>query len=144
MGLFSRGSRERPSGGPRLPAGFAQTLSQYGRFQFDPQGSGIEPSRLGGGNFEYELYQLAQPDPAAFTSAVSDVATAAGGWALWGGAYAVWNAVGGSAPIAQDDHREMVAAAVDFVLEQGYTMMHVPPFMAEAWREQRDANGGPR
>ena len=57
----------------RLPPGFARTLELYGRWQFDPQGSGVDPSRIGDGNFEYELFMLAKPDGDAFIEEVAAV-----------------------------------------------------------------------
>ncbi|HTW41460.1 MAG TPA: hypothetical protein VMD79_04025 [Solirubrobacteraceae bacterium] len=72
MGLF--GKRQQNTGAVRLPADFARTLEQYGRWTFDPPGSGIDPSQIGGGNIEYELFMLAQDDSDAFVRAVAAVA----------------------------------------------------------------------
>jgi hypothetical protein len=123
MGLF--GKRQRDTGAVRLPAEFARTLEQYGRWTFDPPGSGIDPSQIGGGNIEYELFMLAQNDSDAFIRAVAAVALPAGGWALYGGSRAVWNAVG--TDVDHPDYLALLDASIDFVQTQ-YGMAYLAPY----------------
>ena len=94
VGLPDRRQRQSGRAVTRLPPDFARTLELYGRCQFDPTGSGINPSQIGGGNIECELFMLAQPHNDAVIRAVARVAIAAGGWALYGGERAVMSSVG--------------------------------------------------
>jgi len=123
MGLF--GKRQQDTGAVRLPADFARTLEQYGRWTFDPPGSGIDPSQIGGGNIEYELFMLAQNDSDAFIRAVVAVAIPAGGWALYGGSRAVWNAVG--TDVDHPDYLALLDASIDFIGRQ-YGMAYLAPY----------------
>lgn len=117
MGFLNR-ARQRPGGATvRLPPAFARPLELYGRWQFDPTGSGVDPSQLGGGNIEYELYMLAQPDSAAFITSGAAIAIPAGGWALYGGERAVMNSVG--THVSHPDYLDMMDRASEFLRGQG-------------------------
>lgn len=136
MGFFSR-SRSGGGGGSkvRLPAGFAQTLEQYGRWEFDPQGSGLQPPRINGEPIEVALYMLAQPDHDAFISAVAAVALPAGGWAVYGGTRAVWNSVG--TDVQHPDYLAMLDASIEFIRRQGYGQMHLAGYEMDRWAATR-------
>jgi hypothetical protein len=121
MGLFSR-SKPR---GVNLPADFARTLALYGRWSFDPTTSGIDPSQIGHGNIEYELFMLAQPDNAAFIEALAATAIPAGGWAVYGGARAVWNAVG--TEVHHADYLTMLDTSIAFIQAE-YGISHLSPY----------------
>jgi hypothetical protein len=123
MGLFGR--RQQNTSAVRLPADFARTLEQYGRWTFDPPGSGIDPSQIGGGNIEYELFTRAQDDSDAFIQAVAAVAIPAGGWALYGGSRAIWNAVG--TDVDHPDYLALLDASIDFIGRQ-YGMAYLAPY----------------
>ena len=115
--------------GLRLPPDFAHTLEQFGRHEFWPVRSTAKVSPT----IEYDLWQLAQPDPDAFMHAVVDVATATGGWALYGGVRAVHHAVGSD--VEDPGYTRMLDAAIEHVLAQGYTLEDLPPIVAA--RSQR-------
>jgi hypothetical protein len=140
---FLRGERRSGRAATGAPTSFAHTLAQYGQWQFDPQGSGIDPSRIGDGNIEYELFVLAQPDHDAFISMVVEVSMDSGGWALYGGERAVWNSVG--TDVTRPDYLEMMDRAIAFLLAQGYGMAHIPPYMVRRYQEtQGPASPDPR
>jgi hypothetical protein len=120
----------------RLPPDFARTLELYGRWQFDPAGSGIQPSQIGGGNIEYKLYMLAQPDPDAFVRAVAGAASSAGGWALYGGERAIMNSVGYYPELTHPDYLTVLDAAIDFLHGQGYGAAYLPPYMMRRWADR--------
>jgi hypothetical protein len=123
MGLF--GKRQQNTGGMRLPADFARTLEQYGRWTFDPPGSGIDPGQIGCGNIKYEFFMLAQDDSDAFIRAVAAVALPAGEWALYGGSRAVWNAVG--TDVEHPDYLALLDASIDFIGRR-YGMAYLAPY----------------
>ncbi|HTU79666.1 MAG TPA: hypothetical protein VMF09_12985 [Solirubrobacteraceae bacterium] len=136
MGLF--GKRQQNTGAVRLPADFARTLEQYGRWTFDPPGSGIDPSQIGGGNIEYELFMLAQDDSDAFVRAVAAVALPAGGWALYGGSRAVLNAVG--TDVDHPDYLALLDASIDFIGRQ-YGMARLAPYEIRRLEQTRSETG---
>ena len=92
MGLFSRSKGGGGGSKVRLPAGFAQLLEQYGRWQFDPQGSGLQPPSMDGQRDGARALPARPADGDAFVSTVAAVALPAGGWTVYGGTRAVWNA----------------------------------------------------
>jgi hypothetical protein len=134
MGLFGRDKRRSGASGLRLPPDFARKLEQYGRWTFDPQGSGVATPELG----DYELYTLAQPDPDAFIGAVANIALPAGGWAVYAGARAVWNAVGPD--VRHQDYLAMLDAAIDFVVRQ-HGMDRLAPFEFRRLQQTRPPAG---
>ncbi len=137
MGFLNR-ARQRAGGATvRLPHDFARTLELYGRWQFDAAGSGINPSQIGGGNIEYELFMLAQSDNVAFITSLAAVAIQAGGWALFGGERAVMNSVG--TDVSHPAYLDLMDRAIEFLLGQGYGMAHLPPYMVRR-REQTEAH----
>lgn len=137
IGLFGKTRRAAPTGGLRLPADFGRTLEQYGRFTFDPAGSGIDPGQIGDGAFEYELWVLAQPDADAFIRAVAAVAIPAGGWAVYGGAKAVWNSVG--TDVEHPDYLAMLDASIEFILRtQGRGTIDLAPYEIARWKQTQE------
>jgi hypothetical protein len=142
VGLF--GKRRRDAGAVRLPAGFARTLEQYGRWRFDAPSSGIDSSQLGGGNVEYELFMLAQDDSDAFIRAVAAVAMSAGGWALYGGAQAIWNSVG--TDVEHPAYLELLDGSIDFIAQR-YGVGRLAPFeiqrLAQTRREAEERSAEP-
>lgn len=127
MGLFSR--RGAQPAGVQLPRDFARRVEQYGRWTFDPRGSGLSDPGLD----EYELYTIAQANPDGFISAVADVALPAGGWAAYGGARAVWNAVGTNS--SHPGYLAMLDVAIDFVVQQ-FGTAHLAPFEMRRLRDR--------
>jgi hypothetical protein len=134
VGFFSKSKRQSESS-VRLPPGFAQILEQYGRWEFDPQGSGVAAPRIGDDPLEVALYLLAQPDHDAFIRAVAAVAIPTGGWALYGGTRAVWNSVG--TDVQHPDYLAMLDGSIEFIRRQGYGMMHLAGFEIERWNQTR-------
>lgn len=82
MGFFKRSQQPHSL----LPNDFVTSMELFGRFQFDPTGTGvgrgIDIGRIGVN--EADLYFLAQPDPAAFVTAISEAVLPVGGWAVYG------------------------------------------------------------
>ena len=128
MALFGRRNPE-PKG--VLPAGYGAVLERYGRWEFDPQSSGLSPASLGNGNIEYELWTLAQPDPDAFIAAMAGASTTTGGWALYGGSRAIWNAVG--TDVQHPDYLRTLDASIEFLRSQGFGTQHLASFEFERW-----------
>jgi len=129
LGLFSNRGKDRraTASGLQLPQNFARSLEGFGRSQFDPQAG---PSPIG----EAELYTLAQPDPDAFIVAVSVCAREAGGWALYGGARAVWHALGSS--VSHPDYLALLDESNDFMIRE-HGSAALSPMELQRWHEVR-------
>jgi hypothetical protein len=122
MGIFSRGNKQNAAS-MKLPPDFARKLELYGRFKFDPMGSGIGFGQVMGDD---ELWMLAQPDPDAFIRSVSAVARPAGGWAVYGGSKAVMESLGHD--VQHPDYLAMLDESIEFVLSQGHGTLHLAPY----------------
>ena len=82
MRFFQR--NQQPRG--LLPSNIVASMELFGRFEFDPRGTGvgqgIDPGQIG--MIEPELYPVASANPTAFTRALGDAMLPVGGWALYG------------------------------------------------------------
>jgi hypothetical protein len=83
MSLFRRTATEdADKGAARLPRGLVARLEPFGRFEYDPQGSGVDA--IGHPNAEYPLLQMAQQDPDGFLAALASATIPIGGWTVYG------------------------------------------------------------
>jgi hypothetical protein len=89
VGFFSRRSQGagRP-GSSYLPANVIPGLEPFGRFEFDPQGSGVDTSTLI--THDYALLQLKKQDPDRFIAEIAAAAIPAGSWTLFGAMKFLW------------------------------------------------------
>lgn len=114
MGLFGKGARITQQG-LRLPAGIDEFLETFGRFEFDPQGSGVDPNA---GYWMPALYELSEQDRGAFIEAIADVSFRCGGWALYGGDRTVMNMVGIYPEVNDPAYLRLLDASIAFVVSQ--------------------------
>jgi hypothetical protein len=63
-------------------------LEPFGRFEFDPQGSDVDVSKLI--TNDYALLKLKQQDPDRFIAEIAAAAIPAGGWTLFGAMKLLW------------------------------------------------------
>ncbi len=90
MGLFSRSQPENEGKTvASLPNGLVARLEAYGRFEFDPQGSGIDA--VGHPDAEYPLLQMAKQDPDGFLASLGSATIPIGGWTVYGAMRLAWN-----------------------------------------------------
>lgn len=90
MSLFSRSASEDASEmvSP-LPDGLTARLEAFGRFEFDPEGSGVDA--IGHPNAEYPLLQIAKQDPDRFLAALASATVPIGGWTVYGAMRLAWH-----------------------------------------------------
>jgi hypothetical protein len=129
MGFLRRRRPEQRGIAAQIPLDFARTLELYGRWESDPPGSGIDPSQIGQGNFQYEMWLLAQADKTAFLEAVAQVAISAGGWAVYGGERLIMNQVGSYPELRHPDYLAVLDAATNFI--EAYGPGYLPPYYLE-------------
>lgn len=90
MGLFDKlGVTHTDDVGTRLPSDLVARLEPFGRFEFDPQSSGVDA--LGHPNAEYPLLQMAKQDPEGFLAALAEQTIPIGGWTVYGAMRLIWH-----------------------------------------------------
>ena len=115
MGLFSRAPRSP------FPADMLRWLDRFGRFSFDPMGSGVETDeimdRLG------SLYEYATSDPDGFIGELSAlVQRDRGGFATYGAASLMWEMYSGEA-LRMPAALPLIDAGIEFKLSRGLGAM---------------------
>ena len=115
MRLFNRGGGATDQG-LRLPAGIDDFLEKFGQFEFDPQGSVVDPDA---GYWMPALYELSQRNADTFIDAISAASFRRGGWALYGGDRAVMNMVGVYPEVKDPVYLRLLDASIAFVVGQG-------------------------
>jgi len=133
MGLFKKHSLafvEDESAG--LPSDLIARLEPFGRFEFDPQGSGVDAS--GQPNAEYPLLQAAKHDREGFISALAARTIPAGGWTAYGGMRLImhFGLVAPDSPNADSDAISM--AAFQFLRDSGYGWDRLSPNEKSVWQ----------
>jgi|HubBroStandDraft_4_1064222.scaffolds.fasta_scaffold100218_1 hypothetical protein len=90
MSLFKRRTSGREDQEETLiPSGLVARLEPFGRFEFDPQGSGVDA--IGHPNDEYLLLQTAKQDPDRFLAALASATVPIGGWTVYGAMRLLWH-----------------------------------------------------
>jgi hypothetical protein len=130
--LFRRNQRPRElDSNTRLPADLVPRLDAFGRFEYDPQGSGIDA--VGHPNAEYPLLQAAKQDPDGFLAALASATTPIGGWTSYGAMRLVWHfgLLGHEEP--QPDRDTICLAGLRFVRENGASWGKLNPAEQALW-----------
>ena len=117
MGLFSR-RREAEGQGSYLPPHVIPGLEPYGRFAFDPQGSGVDPLTLM--TNEYDFLLLRRNDPDRFIAEIAAAAIPAGGWTLLGAMKLLWECDYLQAIPANADATAILASGCDLARGMGF------------------------
>jgi hypothetical protein len=90
MSLFKRRAPEfAEEVEARLPADLLERLEAFGRFEYDPQESGVEAT--GHPNADYSLLTTAKQDPDGFIAALTRSALPVGGWTVYGAMRLAWH-----------------------------------------------------
>jgi hypothetical protein len=131
MGLFSRGTSEKDAAG-LLPANLVARLEPFGRFEFDPQGSGVDA--IGLPNAEYSLMQTAKQDPHRFIAALASATLPKGGWTVYGASRLIWHFGLADPDLPHPDADAIRLAALQFVHDTGYGWQHLNLQEQGFWR----------
>ncbi len=132
---FFQGSQQ-PRGS--LPNNIVASMEMFGRFEFDPQGTGVGRGIDIGqiGMIEPQFCLLAQNDPAAFVTALSETVLPVGGWAVYGASRLIRSLLG-------FDYSDPAADAIRMAGLQWMRDNNVPPMrIAEVDWEFWLNNGG--
>ncbi len=118
MGLFGKkASAAAGSSGVTLPPDLVSRLEPFGRFEFDPQGSGVDP--IGFPSAEYPLQQMAKQDPDRFMAALAEATVPIGGWTVYGAMRLIWNFGLAEPDVPQADSDAISMAALQFLHDSG-------------------------
>jgi hypothetical protein len=124
MGLFKRQPpRVVEQADAWLPADLLGRLEKFGRFEYDPQGSGVEAT--GHPNADYSLLTAAKQNPDEFIAALTAAASPVGGWTVYGAMRLTWH-FGFLKPEApRRDADALGLAALEFIRGVGCTWEHL-------------------
>lgn len=133
MGLFGKkASATAGSSSGALPPGLVSRLEPFGRFEFDPQGSGVDA--LGHPNAEYPLMQMAKQDPNGFLAALAATTVPVGGWTVYGAMRLIWHFGLADPDVPQADSDAISMAALQFLHDSGYPWMRLNMYEQAIWR----------
>lgn len=133
MGLFGkRASAHAESSGRALPPDLVSRLEPFGRFEFDPQGSGVDP--MGLPSADYRLMQFAKQDPDGFMAALAAATVPVGGWTVYGAMRLIWNFGLAEPDVPQADSDLISITALQFLRDSGYPRERLTPRDMAFWR----------
>jgi hypothetical protein len=115
-----------------LPPDLISRLEPFGRFEFDPQGSGIDA--VGHPNAEYPLMQLAKQDPDGFMAALAAATVPIGGWTAYGAMRIIWHFGLADTDVPQADADAISVAALDFLHDSGCPWERLSQPERECWQ----------
>src|SRR6266849_4138399 len=104
MGLFSRRQKQ-----PALPDDIIRMMERFGRYEFNPQTSGVDPADMG--QLMAELYPFASADPDGFLVALAEAVLPVGGWVVYGASHTIWELLSSSASAQQHPWYKAVTSA---------------------------------
>ncbi|MCM2422180.1 hypothetical protein [Streptomyces sp. RKAG293] len=125
----------RPSSSTDFPPDVASRMEQFGRFEFDPTGSGIDASYVWN-ELQAPFLAFAQSDPDRFAEELAEAVLPAGGFALFGASRTIWSLAGSDCRSPSYDGVRM--AALEFFRSNGITTSRISPDDYRFWREHRD------
>ena len=85
MGFFNRTQRSNER---MLPNDIISLMDRFGRYEFNPQTSGVDPADMG--QLMARLYPFASADPDGFLVALAGAVLPVGGRAVYGASRAIW------------------------------------------------------
>jgi hypothetical protein len=133
MGLFGKkASVATGSSGVALPPDLVSRLEPFGRFEFDPQGSGVDP--IGLPSAEYPLLQMAKQDPDGFMAALAAATVPIGSWTAYGAMRLIWNFGLADPDVPQADSDMISMTALQFLHDSGYPQERLTPRDLAFWR----------
>jgi hypothetical protein len=133
MGLFGK-KASMSTGGSNvaLPPDLVSRLEPFGRFEFDPQGSGVDP--IGLPNAEYHLMQMAKQNPDGFMAALAAATVPIGGWTVYGAMRLISHFGLADPDVPQADSDAISMAALQFLHDSGHSWEHLNLREMAFWR----------
>lgn len=115
-----------------LPPDLVSRLEPFGRFEFDPQESGVDA--VGLPSAEYPLLQMAKQDPNGFLAALAAATVPIGGWTVYGAMRLIWHFGLADPDVPQADSDAISMAALQFLRDSGFPWMRLKVHEQVAWR----------
>lgn len=132
MRFFSKHQKQ-----PALPNNIIGMMERFGRYEFNPQGSGDDAADIWGQMAE--LSPFASADPDGFLVALAGAVLPIGGWSVYGASRTIWEFLSSSTSVHQHpSYNAIMKAAIDFLRSNG-----VPPMMVRGyeWNYWLDSGG---
>jgi hypothetical protein len=105
-------------------------METFGRFEFDPQGSGIDAAYVWE-SFQAPLLPLTQTDPDAFVTSLAEAVVHVGGWAAYGAAHTVMNLLDGR--LDHSSYRAILEVSLQFLRDNGVPNNRLNGYEWEFW-----------
>jgi hypothetical protein len=129
MGLFGKQQKQ-----PTLPGNIISLMERFGRYEFNPQTSGIAPADMG--QLMAELYPFASADPDGFLATLAGAVLPVGGWAVYGASRAIWELLSPSTSVSIRQHpsyKAIMNAALEFLRSMGVPPMRLRGYERDYW-----------
>ncbi|HEX5548018.1 MAG TPA: hypothetical protein VFX24_11455, partial [Ktedonobacterales bacterium] len=135
MGFF-RWLQGQSSSRHALPRDIVSMMERYGRFEYDPQGSGEDAGSIWS-QTQSPLRPFATEDLSGFLAALATAVLPVGGWAVFGAERTMWNLI--SSPNREDpSYNAIMDASLAFLRTLDRSQGHVTGYEWQHWV----ANGG--
>jgi hypothetical protein len=118
-----------------LPSNIVSMMEQFGRFEFDPMGTGIIDAGSVWGSLIAPLMPYAQSDTTGFLRALADAVLPAGGWAVYGGERLVKEVLSGD--LDDPSYAAMLTAALNFLRECGVPNTRLNGYEWSFWQRTK-------
>src|SRR6266571_1995132 len=128
MGFFSKRQTQ-----PRLPSNIVPMMERFGRYEFNPQTSGIDPREIG--QLVAELYQIASADPDGFLVTLAGAVIPVGGWAAFGACCILWECFGSNidSSLQNSSYHAIMNTAIEFLRANGVPPMRIKGYIWQYW-----------
>jgi len=128
MGIFRRRQKQ-----PALPNDIIPMMERFGRFEFDPQGSGEDAGDIWG-QWAERVIPFAEADPNGFLIALAEAVLPVGGWAVYGASRTIWECFSSKEVIRQHpSYKAIMSAALEFLRTSGVRLGDLRPYEREYW-----------
>lgn len=118
----------------RLPADIVAKMETFGRFEFDPVGSGFDAGYIWT-QLVAPLLPAAQADSAGFLRELAGAVLPVGGWAVYGGSHLVKELLSGD--LDDPSYHAMMAASLDFLRELGVPNLRLNGYESLFWSQHK-------
>lgn len=109
-------------------------MDEVGRFECDPQGSGIDANRVWA-ELQAPLLAFAQADPRRFVTELANVVVPAGGWPAYGAHRTIANLLGGD--YKHQAYDAILTVALDFLRANGVPNSRLSGYEWQFWLNTR-------
>jgi hypothetical protein len=131
MGIFSRRQAQH-SNEHALPSDIIRMMERFGRYEFNPQTSGVDPADMG--QLMAELYPFASADPDGFLVSLAEAVLPVGGLVVYGASHTIWELLSSSTSAQQHpSYKAIMSASLAFLRTNGVSPMMLRGYERDYW-----------